>query len=212
LKSQVAAILKTMILSGDLAAGVTHRMVDIADLTGASRTPVREALMQLEERGLVTVVRGVGFRVVEPTRSELMDAYEVRLLLEVPVMGRLVGALSEAAVTEAEEMIEQMETPIENADLPEYLRLDTAFHTFLIAQHGNRRLTRMVADLREWQHVPRLAELTRSGSLGERNVEHRRILEALVAPEPSRERVEELVTTHLSLSRLGIDDDGDLDE
>lgn len=211
LKNQVTTILKTMILGGDLAAGVTHRMVDIADLTGASRTPVREALMQLEEKGLVTIVRGVGFRVVEPTPSELRDAHEVRLLLEVPTMGRLTGSLSQSSASEATRMIDSMETPAKNSDLPEYLRLDTAFHTFLIAQYGNRRLTRMVAELREWQHVPRLAALARSGSLAERNVEHRDILQALTAPEPSRARVEELVTKHLSFSRIDTENDGTID-
>lgn len=204
LKEQVVASLRTAILTGEMAPGTTYKMGEIAEQLGASRTPVREALMELESQGLVEISRSVGFRVTEPSRADLRDMYEIRLMLEVPSMGRIAGTLEESFLQRMWALIDRMEEPIASNDLVGYLLLDKEFHVALIEQTGNKRLTRLVSELRDWQRVPGLTRLARSGQLSKRNEEHRAILKAIEAGDEAA--ASRLTEQHISLSRRAWED------
>ncbi|MDQ6524485.1 GntR family transcriptional regulator [Nocardioides sp. LHD-245] len=198
LKSQVLEVLRTAIFSGELAPGVVHTNGELAARYGVSRTPVREAVLELESKGLVTIARGVGFRIVAPSDDESRELNEMRQVLEGWAMSRIAGELSDEALVEAEAMLARVTAAAEAADLTAYWAQDRAFHDFLVRQAGNVRLATLLSDYRDSQRIPVLARIAREGNLPARNVDHVRLLDAIRAGE--KEAAGDLIRAHIGLN------------
>ncbi|HEY4355258.1 MAG TPA: GntR family transcriptional regulator [Acidobacteriaceae bacterium] len=80
--SPVIVKIREMILHGEMAPGERVREIDLANKIGVSRTPVRESLPILEQEGLLEQLDKRGFAVRSFTAQEIMDAIEVRGVLE----------------------------------------------------------------------------------------------------------------------------------
>ncbi len=200
LKEQIARVIRTEILTGRMRPGTTYKMGELAARFGASRTPMREAILELEAKGLVEITRGVGFRVSAPSEQERRDVLQVREMLEVPATASLAGRLDAEQLRVARALMEESRIAAVDNDLVAYLERDKAFHLYLIAQTGNRRLVDIVSDLRDAQRVPGLSQLASDRNLLPRHTEHVAIIDAIEAGDA--ERVETAVRQHLSLSRL----------
>jgi DNA-binding GntR family transcriptional regulator len=199
LKAQVEERLRAAILSGEVVAGPTYKMGEIADQLGVSRTPVREALMELEASGLVSITRSVGFQVSSLTTEEMREILDLRLLLEVPAMIRIAGRVGESDLQKAASLVGAIDEPARVNDLVGFLALDKEFHMFLIGLAGNARLSGLVSGLRDLQRVPGLLRLAEAGELLQRNGEHRAIVAAIA--DGDSEEVDRLTRNHLALSR-----------
>jgi DNA-binding GntR family transcriptional regulator len=86
MRQQIHSQIKAMLISGELAPGELCSVYQLAELFGVSRTPVREALLQLAREGLLQAERNRGFRVVVSSAHDLDEISEIRMLLEVPAM------------------------------------------------------------------------------------------------------------------------------
>jgi DNA-binding GntR family transcriptional regulator len=82
LKAEVFDVLHENILSGQYPAGSWLRQEEISKRLGVSMTPVREALDLLVSTGLAERVAYRGVRVLRPSSPDILDSYEMRLLLE----------------------------------------------------------------------------------------------------------------------------------
>lgn len=82
LAASIRSLLRTAILKGELAPGERLREVEIAARYQVSRGPVREALLQLEQEGLVLLRRNRGAIVARLSRDDLEEVYSLRLALE----------------------------------------------------------------------------------------------------------------------------------
>src|SRR5512140_1972307 len=78
----VAALIRQLIITGELAAGGQLRQRDLAQRFGVSQTPVREALRRLESEGLVVGDAHRGFTVVEPDDGPVEENFQIRAALE----------------------------------------------------------------------------------------------------------------------------------
>src|SRR5882757_240731 len=87
-RRQVTENLRAAIISGQMEPGVVYSAPILAEEFGVSPTPVREAMLDLAKDGLIEVARNKGFRVIEPSQHELDEMMELRLLLEVPTVGK----------------------------------------------------------------------------------------------------------------------------
>ena len=95
LVDHLASTLQARVLSGEIPTGTRLRQEAIAREFGVSRTPVREALRQLQAIGIAEVKPNRGAVVRAPTARDLREAYEVRAELE--------GLAAELAATRSEE-------------------------------------------------------------------------------------------------------------
>lgn len=145
LRSQVKNLLLERILAGDLAPGQALRLDDLAAQWGISRTPLREALVTLEQEGLVGYERGKGFHVWPLSASESVNLYQIAGALE-----RLAVRTMERAT---DEMLEELETA--NARLREVqgdpdamIRWDGRFHNGLVRHTRNQDLLEMIRKVR----------------------------------------------------------------
>lgn len=199
LRDQVARALRTAILTGRMRPGTMYKTGELAHMYGASRTPVREAILELESKGLVTVIRGVGFRVAVPSAAEEHDTLQIREILETWAVSAVAGRLSAEALAQARSMVAELAPIAASNDLGPYLEKDKAFHAFLVAQTGNARLAKLVEELRDAQRAPALARLADAGTLSQRNEEHARMLDALQSGDAAM--AVELIRRHIGVNR-----------
>lgn len=211
LVDQLTATLQARVLSGEIPSGARLRQEEIAREFGVSRTPVREALRQLQALGIAQVEHNRGAVVRAPTPRELREAYEVRAELE--------GLAAELAATRIlDDQLERLHeaqrlfrrsigTLIARRrrsggttqwdDDSGWVRGNDLFHQVILEAAANAQLLRTIADLhRSFPRALTWAALSESSALLEENVDqHDGILEAIEARDPleSRRRMVEHV-------------------
>jgi DNA-binding GntR family transcriptional regulator len=187
--------LRDAIVRGDLKPGDRLVERDISERTGVSRGPVREALRQLEQEGLIVSVPYRGTRVMGVTQEEVEGILvPVRLVLERFAFARVLPQLTEADFDELEGIIGEIRSAAEAADVEAMVDADLRFHQRIVERAGHQ--CRQV-----WQSiVPRVrAYFYRDGfrhaTLSHLTEEHQELLQAMRTGDP--ERVLDLLDGHI---------------
>lgn len=172
---KVILALRTAITSGALPAGAQIRQEEIATQYAVSRMPVREAFRQLEAEGLLVVYPGRGAFVNRLSDHEIIEIYDIRILLEGDALRRAVPLLTPAVLAQAEALLAQL---TQAQDGQSYGKLDAAFHATLYAPAQRPRLLELINTLRNQvtQFLYAAAPLQSYSASAMR--EHRRILDA----------------------------------
>jgi DNA-binding GntR family transcriptional regulator len=187
LVDEIAAKIRARIMSGDIAIGAQLRQAELAADFGVSRTPVREALRQLQTGGLIDVVPNRGAVVRVPAPWEVREAYEVRAELEALAASRAVNRISRGDIatlrTANQEMYDRSvaESDPTHPDTPDSRRENDVFHDTIASVSANARLARAIEEINET--FPRNVSaqlLVHDARHREENYrEHVRIIEAL---------------------------------
>ncbi|WP_456697168.1 GntR family transcriptional regulator [Aeromicrobium sp. P5_D10] len=183
LTERVYEELRTAILSGELAPGSLHSVVEIASQLGVSRTPVREALLQFATDGVVRFERSRGVRILELSTKDIEDIYSLRLLLEVPAAYRAATHMSEADRKVMRKAFASMRKARELQDEPLFQRHDLTFHEAVLRGAGNERIVEAVAKTRSQMHARGLST-TATRTLDDIFAVHERIFDAIEAEDP----------------------------
>ena len=104
----VAALIRQLIITGELPAGGQLRQRDLAQRFGVSQTPVREALRRLESEGLVVGDAHRGFTVVEPDDGPVEENFQIRAALESLGASLAARKIDAAGLARLEELNDQM--------------------------------------------------------------------------------------------------------
>lgn len=143
LRKDVKTILLNQMAEGKIAPGHRISLPSIAEALEVSATPVREALSQLVETGIVTYIPNRGFFVTELNTSEALELYELMITLET-------AAVKESTFTNAQlaelKLINLNFTKATHAT--ERLKLDMAFHKCLIKSYTNQYAHKLIEDIR----------------------------------------------------------------
>ncbi len=197
-RQRVADGLRAALIAGDLVPTQVYSAPALAARFDVSATPVREAMLDLARDGMVEVVPNTGFRVTEVTPAELDQLAEVRLLLEVPVMGEIAAGHSaddEVRIRALRPLVEAMAAAERTNDMVAYLAADTEFHTSFLALHGNPELVKIVRRARERSRLHGLLPMAKAGRLGESTQEHHAMIDTALARD--RVGMEDLVRRHI---------------
>jgi DNA-binding GntR family transcriptional regulator len=127
----VAAIIRELIITGELTAGQQLRQRDLAQRFGVSQTPVREAMRRLESEGLVIGDTHRGFTVVTPDDGPVEENFQIRAALESLGASLAARKIDEAGLAELERLNERMRA-LADGD-PRYAELNREFHFTLQA-------------------------------------------------------------------------------
>jgi len=175
--------LKNTVLADPDAEGGFISEQEIAERVGVSRTPVREALLQLAAEELVQLVPNRGAYIAPLTGRDLRDLVELRGLLERFAAQRVLT--SGAAPWQAmQDVLDQQARCDDPAAAKEFIELDAHFHTLLVEAAGNSMLSRTYAALRARQVRAGLVALRRSGTRHAEVIrEHQAIVTALADGE-----------------------------
>lgn len=174
--------LKAMILDNLLPPGAQRLEAELAVELGLSRTPVREAMLRLQQDGLVTVTPRHGMRVQPISAADMRDIYDVLESLE-PKAAELLARrkLPPAELRPLTEACDAMEAAIATADRTAWARADEAFHLGLAELCGNRRLAAMVMQVWDQSHRARMFTLNMRPLPERSTAEHRATLVAINA-------------------------------
>ncbi|GAA4434578.1 GntR family transcriptional regulator [Bremerella cremea] len=158
-RQQAYNYIQERILSGDLPGGSQISELAMAKEIGMSRMPIREAIRQLEVEGLVRQVPRFGTIVHSLDRSEMAELYEVREALESHAAESVAEYLSnedkqillllcQKLMEIARELKASGEKTFSPKQLQSFLAADMGFHMIILRASGNRRMIKIVSDLR----------------------------------------------------------------
>ncbi len=195
LSSRVFHALREHILSGKYKAEEELKEKSIGEEFGVSRTPVREALRQLELEGLVTIIPNKGAYVVGISPKDIRDIYEIRSRLEGLCAGWAACYITEEQLDELEENIYLSDFHTAKGNYEQLVELDSRFHEILYRASGSSQLRHILSDFHHYVQRVRKVTLAMPERAQNCNAEHRKIVEAL--RERDREAAECLANAHM---------------
>src|SRR5690349_7445285 len=125
------------IMSGELPEGTQLKVRDLAEQVGTSVMPVREALRRLEESGLAAREPHKGAVVKSLTMTELVQTYEVRILLEVDAARRGGSAVTDDDCRAIRTLCDQLAQAFDDGKIVDALNYDEEMLAILYTASGN---------------------------------------------------------------------------
>lgn len=169
----------------------------IAKQLKMSRTPVREALQQLEVQGFVTPAPGGGMMVRDYSSVEVQEFYELREAMECGAIELVCQRITEEQLAAAQKCHEAMNETARRGDLDKLLELNATFHMDLLyGTAGNERLRGMIKSLRDRFLEKKLIRASMAEDWATKMEQHAKILEAVRERDQSLAR--EIVRQHLA--------------
>lgn len=204
--------IQNKLLAGTLSAGSRIAEQSMAEELGVSRTPVREAIKQLEQEGFLTSIPRYGTTVRMPRTEEIVELYELRLALETycaakaartatPVVLDQLSMLV-ANIKKVGEELNEKDLKVCTKDMYEkYLALDMAFHLVIVSNAKNTKIDNIMQDFRVFTGI---FCSRRNDECGVESIEvaykaHDRILNAIQQQDSNAAR--EATAEHIELSR-----------
>lgn len=186
------------ILSGRYEEHEELREVTIGKELGVSRTPVREALRQLELEGLVTIIPNKGAYVTGISQKDVWDIYAIRSMLEGLCARWAAEHITEEQINELEETILLSEFHLKkesgiNSD--QVAALDGRFHAVLYEASGSKILSHVLTDFHKYVQNARKISVVSEERARKSIREHRQILRAI--RERDADMAEQLANEHI---------------
>ena len=176
IREQVANQIRAEVLSGELAEGENLREQTLAKRYGVSRGPVRDALLQLTQEGLLEAKPNCGVKVGAAASEDIQPlVIELRRLIEVFALRKLFVRLTEQDVHHLDELTEQLRVACEMEDVGQIAQLDMDLHRYLIEASGDSEL------LAIWLPIVSrmMLHYARHGDMMESHQEHVSIVKAI---------------------------------
>lgn len=181
--------IKSAIVGGALAPGARISEQELATRLGVSRTPVHQAVVQLQSEEWLEVSSRRGLTISPLVAAEIREIYEVLIGLEgiaaTVLAGRDTEDASHAALAAAND---ECNRALARGDLALWAEADNRFHRLLIESSGNRRLVRVAGVLEDHAHRARLLTVRLRPWPSTSNEDHERILGAIKAGQRAEAR------------------------
>jgi DNA-binding GntR family transcriptional regulator len=149
LKEQVYEYLREQLRTGKILPGSGLNLDETSRKLGVSRTPLRDALLQLEMEGFVTIQARRGVIVNRLSLQDIKDCYEVIGALESTALCQAFKMIGKAEVENMERLVQEMKKAIQADDFDLYYEKNLAFHNVYLSLSGNERLVRIVSTMKK---------------------------------------------------------------
>jgi DNA-binding GntR family transcriptional regulator len=171
--------IRQSILSGQWKIGELYNEKAIAADLGISRTPVREALLELASQDLIIFLPRRGLMVNRFTRRDVDEIFELRKAIELAAVEKITVAAPPFDLFEIEEALLSQRKAVKQKDYLAFMEADRLFHTSFSALTNNRRLIAILENIRDMIHVMGAKALALEGRAAEVIEEHQTIFEAV---------------------------------
>ncbi len=191
LKMQAYNYLREQIVEGMLSTSELYTELGFAEKLNISRTPVREAVLQLEQEGFVAIRPNKGFVIRSYTENEIRDYLQVRKAIEGFCATETVKSKDSEKWLE---MIKDLEKHIneekqllnEKADVSVFIKNDTDFHLVIVGYCGNVQMKNIMNDMKNRINRIGTESLKIEGRKQETLNEHKEIVRAIKSGNKQR--------------------------
>ncbi len=149
LRTEVYEYLRSELQTGNLKPGMFISMNVLMKKLNISRTPLRDALLQLQGEGFVSFLPQRGIRINQLSPKDIENLYEILGALESRVLLSVFDKIDAGMIEEMKLINRKLEKTIANDDLNAYAELNVAFHNVYIAKSSNLPLCNMIQIVRQ---------------------------------------------------------------
>lgn len=200
LSRQVSTTIVEGLLDGRLRPGDRLVETQLAEILGVSRSPIREALSELAQSGVIIREPGRGGRIRDWTRKDLEDLYGVRGILEGYAISLIVPRMTNKAAGMFEELIAAMRAAGIEEDYMTMIELDLAFHRTIWRMTENALLEQVLEGLSQQFKLFLTLNWKFHGGLEDVADKHHVLLAALTSG--SVEQAESAMRKHVVVTRM----------
>ena len=204
LGSKVFKKLENDILDGIYLPGDNLTETKISTELGVSRTPIREAIRQLELEGLVRLIPNKGAVVKGLTPQDIKDIYIIRMLIEGLASKRAAQEITDEELEELKETVVLEEFYTMKNDTEHLIKFDSRFHEILFKASKSQPLMHMLSTFHHYLQKTRTASFKTPGRAEQVLEEHKAILQAIT--DKDGEKAEQLTTQHVKNASINIID------
>jgi len=180
----IARRITAAVLGGAFPPGTRLREETLAATYGVSRTPVREALIQLAGTGLVELTRNRGATVRELTAEDIEDVYYVRGVLESEAARRVARRATAELLEHLEKACDRLSL-LHHAPAAEQLEADTDFHYGIARATGSTRIYSLIRQISAVPEAYRSTMAYSPADMTSAESQHRAVLEGLRGGRPA---------------------------
>lgn len=201
LAEQVYARVKQDIFDFRLFPGDRFSESDIAQHFGVSRTPMRDALFRLSREGYLDVGFRRGWKVCDIDFSRIDQLYDLRIVLELAAIDKLVGAPPHDDIAELKRV---WAVPAEcyESDAATLVAMDERFHRRLMTLCGNTEMLRVHDDVTERIRIVRRLDFFKGHRINATYEEHAAILDLIDRGKPAEAAI--VMRAHINRSKLEV--------
>lgn len=142
-------ILKNAIITNQLQFDVLYSATELGQMLGGiSRTPVREAAQMLEKIGIAKIEKNRGIRILPTSSAMLVESFQIRLMLEVPIIRRVAQLRTDEDVENINDLLQQFHLKAQSNDIAATLEADRDYHLGLLNVLNNQKANDIIANTR----------------------------------------------------------------
>jgi DNA-binding GntR family transcriptional regulator len=150
MRERAYRLIKQRIITNEIPVGAQVNDREITERLGISRTPVREAILLLQNEGFVEVIPRLGVRVRPLFLEDIGELYDILVALETLAVGLLAARkLTPDELAPLTEAVQAMKASLKSDDYSAWIEADERFHRALFTLSGNRRLSEVGASYRD---------------------------------------------------------------
>ena len=193
--------IKQKIIYVEYAPGTLIREGELASKLGVSKTPVREALNGLKHEGLVEVIPYKGYLVSHLSFQELMDLFELRIILETASSELAIQRMTKSQLDHFKRLAQKKFNVDSDEARKEFMKVNADFHCYLGEMSGNKPLANQLTSIvQKMQRGLFLA--SKVSSLNEMEEEHLKLVEAIEMK--NKVKAKRLIAKHIQDSQRNI--------
>lgn len=149
LREQVYEYLRDEINNRKLLPGATININEISQQLGISKTPLRDAIIQLEIEGFVTILPRRGVKVKKLSLQEVKDSYQIVGALEGSIIIDVFERIGESRISRMEKLTAKQIKALERKEYDSYYKLNLAFHNVFLDLSENKSLKNIVTPYKQ---------------------------------------------------------------
>lgn len=146
LRENVVEAIRLKILNQELMPGMRIIEQELSNELGVSRGPIREALRQLEQEGMIEYTRNVGCSVKEVTLEDIYEIYMIRSSYEILAVESYEGQFTDEDIAKMDAVLESMKG-MQEEDYSKVACYDDMLHRIIVEKAGYKRLIKVWTDL-----------------------------------------------------------------
>lgn len=123
--------------------------MQLVEMLGMSRTPVREALFRLQHEGFIQIISNQGILIKDLTVKERTDLYDMRIAIETYSLRKSIGNINDDHIEKLNHFVKEQREACEKDEYITFLESDAKFHEFLLELFGNTMFISMYHNARE---------------------------------------------------------------